>query len=570
MKTAKSGADWCAILARAWIDFSVIEIPVLIVGGGPAGATLAAEIGWRGGACILIDQGDGQNPHPRANMAGQRSMEIFRRWGLADQVLQASLPPDYPIDVIFTTRLRGHEIHRFSLTSSADFMAPTDALRASLPDVDWSPYFKTQIGQNYLEPVICAFAASHDKVQIRHHWQLQSFTQDADGVTAQIQHTQSGALETVRAAHLVGCDGGRSVVRQRLGIQFTGRGALARNLGIYFRSPGFTKAHPCGRGTLLWTLAPDCRGVFIAVDGNEYWTYNRYFVREDDPQDPREQIRQAVGGDLPLDILSVQPWTGYQVVAERYQHGRVFLCGDAAHLFNPTGGFGMNTAIGDAADLGWKLAALQAGWGGDTLLESYAIERQPIGVRNTTEAAGNFDKVSGLMQLPKEIEADTAAGDALRQDVATRVQGQKKTWSASGMHLGYRYEHSPIIVPDDTPPPPDTPQMYVPTSRPGHRAPHCWLSPGHSTLDLVPREGMALLRFDRSDTPLPFASAAQAIGMPYTEHRIQDPQASALYAYRYVFIRPDGHVAWRSQTPPVHARHILDTARGALSKEQRP
>ncbi len=535
---------------------------MLIAGGGPAGATLAAELGWRGSGCLVVDNTDGTNPHPRANMAGQRTMEIFRRWGLADQVLKASLPADYPIDVIFSTRLTGIEIHRFSLTTTKEFSNPTPELRAKLPDVDWSPYFKTQIGQNYLEPVISEFAASFDGVTVRHNWKLIDFAHDAEGVTSTIEHTGTRAHETVRSRFLVGCDGGRSFVRGKLGIAFQGRGALANNLGIYFRSPGFPQSHPRGRGTLLWTLAPDCRGVFIAVDGDQYWTYNRYFVRDDDPKDPREQVWQAVGKKIPLEVLSSQPWTGYQVVAERYRDGNVFICGDAAHLFNPTGGFGMNTAIGDAADLGWKLAAALQGWGGPALLDSYEAERQPIGVRNTTEAAGNFDKVAGLMRLPAEIEEDSERGRTLRADVAQRVSGQKKTWSASGMHLGYRYEGSPIVVPDGTPPTPDHPQVYVPTTRPGSRAPHFWLGKGHSMLDLVPRHGFALLRFDSEAGDSPFAAAARKTGVPFAELHPGNADAARLYERRYVLVRPDGHVAWRGDAFPPDPDAVLDTARG--------
>lgn len=554
----------------------MIETPVLIAGAGPAGATLAAELGWRGSQCLLLDNTNGTNPHPRANMAGQRSMEIFRRWGLADMVAQAALPADYPIDVIFSTRLTGIEIHRFSLTTSAAFSHPTPELRARLPDVDWSPYFKTQIGQNYLEPVIARFAASFDGVHVRRNWKLLDFAHDADGVTSTIERTDGGARETVRSRFLVGCDGGRSLVRDKLGIRFAGRGALAHNLGIYFRSPGFAQAHPRGRGTLLWTLAPECRGVFIAVDGEQYWTYNRYFVREDDPADPREQVWQAAGKKIPLEVLSTQPWTGYQVVAERYRAGNVFICGDAAHLFNPTGGFGMNTAIGDAADLGWKLAAVLQGWGGNGLLHSYESERRPIGVRNTTEAAGNFDKVAGLMRLPAEIEEDSERGRALRAEVAQRVSGQKKTWSASGMHLGYRYEGSPIIVPDATPPTPDHPQVYVPTTRPGARAPHAWLgnagspAPGakNSTLDLVPRHGFALLRFDTASGETPFVAAARRLQVPFAEISLADSQIAHLFERRFVLLRPDGHVAWRGDAPPAAPDAVLDTVRGHTSCNQ--
>jgi 2-polyprenyl-6-methoxyphenol hydroxylase-like FAD-dependent oxidoreductase len=490
-------------------------------------------------------------------------MEIFRRWGLADQVLAASLPPEYPIDVIFSTRLNGHEIHRFALATTATFQSASSEMRAKLPDVDWSPYFKTQIGQNYLEPVICDFAASFDAVEVRHGWRLVEFTQDDDGVTARIERTDGSGGETVRARYLVGCDGGRSLVRKTLDIPWTGRGALARNQSIYFDAPGFLEAHPRGPGTLLWTLAPDLRGVFITIDGNRLWTYNTYFVKDGDKaQDPAKLVCRAIGRDIPVKVLSVQPWTGYQVVAERYRKGRVFLCGDAAHLFNPTGGFGMNTAIADAADLGWKLAAATAGWASEAILETYEIERRPVGVRNTVEAAANFDRVATLMSLPHYIEEDSERGALSRAQAAENIRSQKKTWSASGMHLGFRYDASPIVVADGTPAPPDTAQVYHPTSRPGHRAPHAWLAHGRSTLDLVPRYGLALWRFDGGAKATDFAAAARARAIPFAETFIPDAPIAQLYERRYVLVRPDGHVAWRGDEVPANPGAILDQARG--------
>lgn len=271
------------------------EVPVLVIGGGPAGATLAADLGWRGAGCLLVDETDGTNQHPRANMAGQRSMEIFRRWGLAERMLAASLPFDYPIDVIFSTRLNGFEITRFSLGSTAAFQ--TAAVK--IPDIAWSPYFKTQIGQNFIEPVVCEFARSFDKVEVRHNWRLVSFTQDDAGVTAEIEKTDGSARETVHAQYMVGCDGGRSLVRRTLGIEFTGRGVLARNQSIYFDAPEFLKSHPRGRGTLLWTLAPELRGVFITIDGNCRWTYNTYFIDENDTMDSSRAHLQGDREDDP-------------------------------------------------------------------------------------------------------------------------------------------------------------------------------------------------------------------------------------------------------------------------------
>ncbi|MCS6763469.1 MAG: FAD-dependent monooxygenase [Candidatus Protistobacter heckmanni] len=210
-------------------------------GGGPAEATLAAELGFGGAACLLIDQNPGGNPHPRANMAGQRTMEVFRRWGLAEQVLDASLPRDYLVNVVFTTRLNGYELNRFSLSSILEFQKPSDTLRAELPDVEWSPYFKTQIGQNCLEPVTHRFAASFPGVEVRQGWKLVKFEKDADGMTSKIVHAGTGETQTVRSAYLVGCDGGCSLVRKSLGIAFEGP-ARCRRTGTSMRTSPVSSA----------------------------------------------------------------------------------------------------------------------------------------------------------------------------------------------------------------------------------------------------------------------------------------------------------------------------------------
>ncbi|MCS6763468.1 MAG: FAD-dependent monooxygenase [Candidatus Protistobacter heckmanni] len=263
-----------------------------------------------------------------------------------------------------------------------------------------------------------------------------------------------------------------------------------------------------------------------------------------------------------MEILSVRPWTGFQVVASQYRSGRAFLCGDAAHLFNPTGCFGMNTAITDAADLGWQLASVLAGWGGEALLNIYEVERRPVGVRNTVEVASNFDKIAALMHLPPELDQAGDKGEALRAEVGQKLHGQKKTWSASGMHLGYYYESSPIVIADGTPPPIDHPQFYTPTARPGSRGPHVWLEPGKSTLDLAPHTGFTLLRFGGAGALDELCDAAKARAIPYREAVVDSDKARALYAGRYVLLRPDGHVAWRSDAAPADPAAVVATISG--------
>jgi 2-polyprenyl-6-methoxyphenol hydroxylase-like FAD-dependent oxidoreductase len=543
---------------------------VLIAGGGPAGMTLAAELGWRGVECLIVEERDGPVDHPRATLLGARSMEHYRRWGLAEDVIAASLPLDYPIEIVFTTRLCGFEIFRFSLTTMGEFMAHPPELADSLPDARWSPYYKTQIGQQALEPVIAEFADSFDGVDVRYGWRFEDFTSDETGVTATIRDVASGRPQTIRASYLAGCDGGRSLVRSKLGIRYGGRGAMRANVSFYFRSSRFLATHELGRGTLYWTFAPGSCGVFTAIDGHELWNYQHYFLDASEPTaaiDPNTAIRDGMGRDFPFEVLRTTHWSHHQSVAERYRSGRVFLAGDSAHLFAPTGGFGMNTGIGDAVDLGWKLAGLFDGWAGSALLDSYEAERRPIAVRNTLEAASNADRIDGLMRAtPPEVEADSEAGARLRGQLASNLQPSRKTFSAGGIHLGYCYGDSPIVVSESGTPPKDDPQLYQPSSWPGARAPHAWRSAGISTLDWFGR-GFTLVASGEPIPQLaPLEREARRVGLPLEVVTTIDPELCALYERRLVLVRPDGHVAWRGDALPDDVRGLVDAVRGAGSE----
>ena len=256
----------------------VIEVPVLIAGGGPVGLALAADLGWRGTDCLLIEKHDGVNDHPRATLLGARSMEYYRRWGIIDKVIKAGLPLDYPIHIIFATRLSEHELHRAKFTSMGEFMSYPPGLEEIVPDAKYSPYFKTQIGQQQLEPVVREFASMQPGVQLRYGWQLNDFVQDVDGVTATIVERKSGESQQVRAKYLVGCDGGKSIVRTGLGINYFGRGAMRPNVSFFFRSSRFLDSHSLGRGTLYFLFNPQSFGVFTAINGHDLWNYQHYFL----------------------------------------------------------------------------------------------------------------------------------------------------------------------------------------------------------------------------------------------------------------------------------------------------
>jgi hypothetical protein len=277
--------------------------------------------------------------------------------------------------------------------------------------------------------------------------------------------------------------------------------------------------------------------------------------------EPRDVVRRALGVDLPFEIIQVQPWAGHRVVAESYRAGRVFLAGDSCHMMWPRGGFGLNTGVGDALNLTWKLAAVLQGWGSEGLLASYDAERRPVGWRNVNRAAENR-AAEIAVPIPDHLEENDEQGTRIRAEVAAVIeQTRRKEWATLGIALGYRYE-SEVIASDGSPPPSDDPSIYEPTGRPGSRAPHAFLQDGRSTLDLL-GEGFTLFRFSDGAEADPIVEACARRGVPLSRVEPRDSAAADLYGCRLVLVRPDGHVAWRGDEPPLDVLAIIDAIRGA-------
>jgi len=541
----------------------MIDIPVLIAGAGPVGLSLALDLAWRGIKSLIVEPLTEVQGHPRAISIGVRTMEHFRRLGLDQKTIDAGVPRSRALDVIYTTRMLGREIFRFPIPSIDALDEERDALAAETPEIAASPYYKTWTAQSPLERMLRSEIARQNLIETRYGWRLDAFAEDDEGVTAQLVELATGRREECRALYLAGCDGANSAVRAGLGIALAGRGTLGHAAGLYFRAPELGTRLGVRPGVMYWMLAAGSGGVIYTIDGGAEWVFNRYFAAGEPrgDEDPIALIRRAIGADLAIELLSAQEWLPRQLVAEHYGSARCFLAGDACHLFVPTGGFGMNTGIGDAVDLAWKIAARIDGWGGAKLLASYEAERRPIGLFNTREAADNYDKSGAIFAVPPALEADGPEGDAAREAVAAQLPPKIKHFAPIGVHLGYRYEDSPLIVPDETLAPPLDSVRYVATSRPGHRAPHAWLAPGRSVLDLF-GAGFALLRFGEAATD-GLIQAARKSRMPLAVHDIRDDAIAQLYERRLVLVRPDGHVAWRGDRAPPDPRSLIDRVRGA-------
>jgi len=336
---------------------------------------------------------------------------------------------------------------------------------------------------------------------------------------------------------------------------------------VIFRCPDLLALHDKGKAYRHILIGPEGTwATIVAINGRDQWRFSiigSSAQRDYTTAEIEAAIRRAVGRDFQFEILSVLPWVRRELVAESYRERRVFIAGDAAHAMSPTGGFGMNTGIGDAVDLSWKLAAVLQGWGGDGLLDSYTIERQPVGARNVAEASGNLRRMLSVSRNP-DIADDTPQGAATRKRVGAEfTELMRHEWFTLGIHLGYRYEGSPISWPDGTPAPPDEAGTYEQIARPGHRAPHAWLADGRSTLDLFGR-GFTLLGFGASEAEAaPLVDAARARGVPIAFVVLNEPKVAAVYGRKFVLVRPDGHVAWRDDHMPEDPLGVIDVVRGA-------
>lgn len=542
--------------------------PVIIVGAGPVGLTLSIELSRYGINHLVLTDGVATSSHPKCNTTNARSMEHFRRLGLAKEIRFGGLRGDYPTDVVYTTRLSQPEIARIR------FPSPRQAagLDTSV-GIQWqTPEPQHRISQIFLEKILLQHAASQPCSQINFGQQVLEFVEDGDHVLVDVRDRVTGTIKRIRCQWLIGCDGGRSTVRQQAKIEYLGEDNAERAIfggtmiATYYRSKALQELMNGREGFMYWTLNPEIRSVTVAIDGE-----SRFLTHVQSPDrasaealDPMDFLPRIAGQAIDVEILSSAIWNaGFRLVAKRFSEGRIVLAGDAAHLFTPTGGFGMNTGIDDVANLAWKLAAEVQGWGGARLVDSYDAERRPIAHRNTM-AASEIADIIGDVIIPAAIEGDDEKGAAARASVAGAIASvATEEFQTVGVQLGVRYEHSPIIVSDGSPAPSDTRTRYEATARPGSRLPHFALPDGSSIYDKL---GTFFTLLDLSGTANAAESAmayAAVRNVPLTHLALPQNAGAQVLEAAFVIVRPDQHVAWRGNILPEDFASLWDRILGA-------
>ena len=514
---------------------------VLIVGAGPVGLTLAYDLGRRGIRCTLIEQKEAPQFLPKMERCNARTMEIFRRLGLADKIRAAGLPSCVPMDVFIILAMNEPPLLQQHYPSVDAARVAIRGCRDGTQPLE--PY--QLISQYTLEPLLKAEVEALPGVTVRYACEFLSFEQDAAGVSAAVKN-ETGATETIRAAYLVGCDGGASPVRKQLGVKLRGEGNLLELRQALFRCDELFDKIPIGDGPghgRHYHVADDRATFLIMQDSTRHWTLHA--VVEHD-EDMRAAFERTVAIPVRYEMLSCAPWRQNLLLADSYGSGRVFLAGDAVHLVIPTGGLGMNTGVGDAIDLSWKLAATLRGWGGPNLLRSYELERRQVGERNVGASRyASLGRRKWRAQYRPEIRDRTSAGQAARDNLVRVAKiEQPKSNEMIGAELGYRYVDSPIIC--DIPGGPEHLfRDYRPTTWPGARLPHVWLADAMPIQDRI-GDGYTVLRLggtsaDTSDLEL----ALRSYGAPVSALDIPDAAARDLYERDIILLRPDMHVVWR-------------------------
>jgi len=535
-----------------------LDASVIVVGAGPVGLALAINLGRAGIKTILLERNPEPQFLPKMERCNARSMEMFRRIGLSKKIRDAGLREDCPMDVFIVEDLTKPALLEEKHPSIQTFQGKIKECKdLSMP---LEPY--QLISQYTLEPLLKAEAEALQSVEVLFGHEFMEFSQSDDGVSVRFKDSD-GQSKTLTAAYLVGCDGGSSPIRKQLGIKLRGEGGILElQQALFYCEELFERLpHGSGPGQGRHYHRADAEHTFLIMqDSTKHWSLH---ATVPDAEAMKRKFEEIVGFPVNYELLSCAPWRQNLLLADRYREGRVFLAGDSVHLVIPTGGLGMNTGVGDAFDLAWKLIGTLKGWGGPELLDSYEIERRQVGDRNVGASRyANVGRQKWRSIATDEIFSGTEAGESMKRKLIQVADSeQRKGNRMIGAELGYRYVDSPCI--DNIPGGPEhRVGEYNPNVWPGSRLPHCWLDDGSALQDQLPETYILLSLGNKSLDTSKLRQSYEKIGAPVAEVRIESNRLRDLYGFDLLVLRPDMHVAWRGNDAPPNPQEIASISTG--------
>lgn len=536
---------------------------VVIVGAGPVGLLAAADLNKRGISTVVIEKRAFlEAPNVKCNHVSARTMERLRGLGLVRKIREAGLPHDYPQDVAFRTTLTGMELSRIPIPAWQDRYTSTNG-----PDTTWqTPEPPHRINQKFLEPILMEHVAALPHVTLLNETTYVGFTQDDQGVTASITDNLGENARSIRGRFLIGADGGRSKVRKEIGAQLSGDPVLAHVQSTHIRANNLYSLMPGKRAWGYYTFNPRRNGHVYAIDGKETFLVHNYLTEDEAAKGSVDRdwaIRTILGVDenFEYEVISQEDWTARRLVVDKVRKDRVFIAGDASHLWVPYAGYGMNAGIADVLNLTWLLGAYLSGWADYDILEAYSAERLPITDQVSRFAMAHQRKIAQA-DVPNEIESVDEAGEKARIALGKEAYSLNvRQFAAAGLNFGYSYDNSPIIAYDSEPAPEYSMHEYKPSTAPGCRAPHFWLADGSSLYDQL---GLyyTLIVLAKAGTADTFSRAASEAGVPLKVLYVDPQIAPEQYKCTYTMIREDQHVVWRGNTLPDEPHELFDLLRG--------
>lgn len=542
----------------------VITTPVLIAGGGPVGMTLALFLAKYGIRSIVAERYEATTQHPKMDLTNGRSMELFRSIGIADKLRAVGVSEENCFDISWVSKLAGHELYRFEYPSASEGAR----LRQENNDGTLTAEAPLRVSQIMVEPTLKEACEADSNIDLRFGWKFETLMQDNSGVTSILRQLATDQTIEVRADYLVGCDGGGSTVRAQLGVKNEGTANVANMYTVHFHS---TDTRLLQRFGTAWHYQNGA-GALVAQNDTDTWTLHSFWPPDVDREAfvPSEILQDWVGAEFDHTVLVANPWSAHYLVAEAYQRDRVFLAGDAAHQFMPTGGYGMNSGIADAGNLAWKLAAAVNNWGGNELLASYEQERRPVAMlswRSSEEHLKLRFTLGELYAGAEDLDGDTVEAKEQRSEFAHRIaelgNAENESW---GIEHGYRYDSS-VILQEAGEAPVFEPLEYRPSTWPGSRLPAVFLPDGSALQDHI-GNGLTLLDFAGEETAS-WADAASKLGIPLSIIHLDDANTATILESPLIVVRPDHHVAWRASGEIVDPASILETASGQVVADVR-